>query len=561
MAGPTLRPTASPLGAALALLDEAFHRLRGRPGLVLLHALGSMPFSLGLLYFWSEMSRSAFAAERCAAEALGLAGLYVWMKTCHARFMTALYAQVAGQPDPAWSPGRMLRAAAMQAAVHATAFPVLLVASIVLLPSAWCVTFYQNAVLYGNGERRTLRAVVRLSWTQACALPFENHAFLTLLALFSLFVFAELLVGLLFLPELLRLFTGIETVFSLSGFHLLNSTLLAATGVLSYMVVDPLLKAACVLRCFQAQSQHTGEDLLLALRDVRDRRRAAGRSALCGLLLLTLAPVAAAADAPAGSGRGTPALIEAPVLEAAITHTLQQPRYSWRLPRERVRPPPDAEVGAIRRLFRQLNTWIRTAFTAGRDLLRNLSRGVRRWLGARKHGLDPGESSASSWATAVPYAVVALTAVICAGVALFAWRARARRRAAATVAVPTAAVALPDLADEAVSADQRPPEDWLHAARDLVDRGDLRLGLRAAYLASLAFLAERRLLTIARHKSNVDYRRELARRAAQLPTVVGCFESNVHWFDRVWYGAHVPTASLVEGFLADVERMRAELEP
>ncbi len=559
MAGPAVSVSAPPFGAALVLLDEAFHRLRARPGLLLYHALGSMPFGLGLLYFWSDMSRSAFAAERCASEALWLAGFYVWMKTCHSRFMTALYAQVAGQPDPAWSARRVARAAAMQAALQATAFPVLLLAAIVVLPAAWCITFYENAVLYGNGERRSLREVVRLSWTQAQALPFQNHALLTILSVSALFVCLELLVGLLFLPHLLRLFTGSETIFSLSGFHLLNSTLFAATGLLCYMVVDPLLKAACVLRCFQAQSLRTGEDLLLALREAQERRQrtTVGQAPLGGLLLLALLTTAAA---PASAATPPPAPIAAPALEQSIARTLQQPRYSWRLPRTRPRPPATAEAGPIRRLFRQLNAWIRTAFTTCYDLLCDLSRWLRRWFGARDRGLELGEPAGSTWRTAVPHVVVLGTAVLSACLGLHAWRAwQRRRRAALTLAQPVA-VALPDLADDAVSADQRPPEDWLRAARELIARGDLRLGLRAAYLASLALLAERRLLTIARHKSNLDYRRELARRAASWPAVVGCFDANVRLFDRVWYGVHPPSAAQIEGFLTDLERMRAGLE-
>lgn len=559
MAGPAVNASAPPFGAALALLDEAFHRLRARPGLLLYHALGSMPFGLGLLYFWSDMSRSAFAAERCASEALWLAGLYVWMKACHSRFMTALYAQVAGQPDPAWSARRALRAAAMQAALQASAFPVLLLAAIVVLPAAWCIAFYENAVLYGNGERRTLREVVRLSWTHAQALPFQNHALLTLLSVFALFVCLELLVGLLFLPHLLRLFTGTETIFSLSGFHLLNSTLFAATGLLCYMVVDPLLKAACVLRCFQAQSLHTGEDLLLALREAQERRQltTAGRAAHGGLLLCLALLTAAAAPASAAT---PPPPIAAPALERSIARALQQPRYSWRLPRARVHPPTEAAAGPLRRLVRQVNAWIRTAFTTCYELLRDLSRWLRRWFGTRERGLEAGEPTGSAWRSAAPYVVVLSTAILSVCLGLYAWRAWQRRRAAALTLAHAVVVALPDLADEAVSADQRPPEDWLRAARELIARGDLRLGLRAAYLASLAFLAERRLLTIARHKSNLDYRQELARRAASWPAVVGCFEANVRLFDRVWYGMHPPTAAQVEGFLTDLERMRVGLE-
>jgi hypothetical protein len=549
------RGSASP-GAALVLLDEAFHLLRRSPGVVLLHTAGTMPFGLGLLFFWSDMSRSAFAADRCAAEALLLALLYLWMKTWHCRFMTALRAQIEGQPDPAWSLGRMARAAATQAVVQATAFPVLALASLVVLPLAWCATFYQNALLYGNGQPRRLREVIRLSWAQAVARPLEGYAVMAVLSLFSVFVFLEVLLGLLSLPELLRLFTGAETVFSRGGAFLLNSTLLAVAGVLCYAVVDPLLKAVCVVRCFRAEAVDTGADLLLVLRRTRERRLAGARGLLCGALLtlgLAAAPPRVEA-APANPG-------DPVVLRQHLEQTLQQPRYSWRLPRSR---PPEAETdeaGAIARFFRQINRWVRQAVEACRDAVRELRRWLERLLRTRQGPETAHGSPGNAWETVVPYLVVLVTSALVAGLALYAWRAWRRRRAALAATVGAVAVATPDLGDEGTTAAQRPHADWLDAARDFCARGEVRLGLRAAYLASLALLAERKLLSIARFKSNRDYRGELARRAAQHPEVVGCFETIVRAFDRAWYGDHPPTAVLVAGLLADLDRLRSSLEP
>ena len=53
---------------AFELLEEAFHLLRLAPASTLaIYYLGSLPFILALLFFWSDMSRSAFAAQRLAA--------------------------------------------------------------------------------------------------------------------------------------------------------------------------------------------------------------------------------------------------------------------------------------------------------------------------------------------------------------------------------------------------------------------------------------------------------------------------------------------------------------
>jgi hypothetical protein len=53
---------------------------------------------------------------------------------------------------------------------------------------------------------------------------------------------------------------------------------------------------------------------------------------------------------------------------------------------------------------------------------------------------------------------------------------------------------------------------WTRLGREFRQRGELRLALRAFYLASLSHLAAKGLVTVARFKSNRDYERELRRR-------------------------------------------------
>ena len=82
---------------AVELIEEAVHLLRQAPMATLaVYYIGSLPFVIGLLYFWAEMSRSPFAYEHLAGESLGLAALFLWMKVWQARFSRSLWAQVAG---------------------------------------------------------------------------------------------------------------------------------------------------------------------------------------------------------------------------------------------------------------------------------------------------------------------------------------------------------------------------------------------------------------------------------------------------------------------------------
>ena len=78
------------------LIEEATHRLRTAPAATLaVYYLGAIPFVLGLLYFWADMSRSPFAGQHLVDSALGLAALFLWMK-----FWQVIFARRCGRTSP-----------------------------------------------------------------------------------------------------------------------------------------------------------------------------------------------------------------------------------------------------------------------------------------------------------------------------------------------------------------------------------------------------------------------------------------------------------------------------
>src|ERR1044071_824123 len=83
---------------AIEIVEQGFHLLRTAPvPFFLSYYMGTVPFVLGLLFFWSDMSRGAFAEERLAGETVGLMALFIWMKTWQALFTRQLHGQLAGR--------------------------------------------------------------------------------------------------------------------------------------------------------------------------------------------------------------------------------------------------------------------------------------------------------------------------------------------------------------------------------------------------------------------------------------------------------------------------------
>jgi hypothetical protein len=91
-------------------------------------------------------------------------------------------------------------------------------------------------------------------------------------------------------------------------------------------------------------------------------------------------------------------------------------------------------------------------------------------------------------------------------------------------------------------------------------RGELRLALRALYLASLSYLALRGLLTVQAARTNRQYEIELRRKTRDRIEVAQSFSENARVFERVWYGDHEVTAPIVENFRENLQRMKARAE-
>src|SRR5207244_3157521 len=105
---------------------------------------GTIPFVLGFLYFFADMSRSPFARGHLAEASLAIGALFVWMKYCQARFAQRMRAQLATEADETWTWNRTLRVFVVQAVVQPTGLFVLPLAAIIAFPFGWTYAFYQT---------------------------------------------------------------------------------------------------------------------------------------------------------------------------------------------------------------------------------------------------------------------------------------------------------------------------------------------------------------------------------------------------------------------------------
>jgi hypothetical protein len=164
------------------------------------------------------------------------------------------------------------------------------------------------------------------------------------------------------------------------------------------------------------------------------------------------------------------------------------------------------EGGAIQRLIKQITDWLSDLFPDIKPI-------------------QPGGMGRPS--RAAEYIIFALAL---AAIAFIIWKYWLRRRdRVASVAPRAARVVL----GERIAPDET-ATDLLHQAELLAREGELRGAIRKAYVALLCELGDRKIISLAQHKTNRDYLRAVRKGApAQLYEEMRPLTVN---FERHWYG-------------------------
>ena len=584
--------------SAVDILEEAVHLLRATPLVLAPYYIGSLPFVLGLLYFWTDMSTGANAWQHCSQAAWGLTLLFVWMKTWQSVYARGLLAAIRSETPPHWDIRRILRAAAIQTAIQPWSIVVLPIAFIIMLPFPQALAFFQNGTLIGSGDEADMRIIFQKSWRQASLWPMQNTLVIWLTSPFLL-VFAALLlfvlvpvsasfnpaastsllflaallavtplcplgvitalntgVALLLIPWLLKRLFDIETIFSMSSTYILNDTFFAIVCSMTYLCLDPLVKASYCLRCFYGESLHTGEDLKVKLRSL-------ARSGLMVAIFLALL----LAPGLISDGRAEPGLaaiadydsrVPARELDSAVERIINRPEYTWRMPREK---PPEAAVGhgAVHEFLESI---IRVLKNGGSYLMKGLVKAwhfIRDLLLRISPSLPGVEKPDAGWTSFSRALVIIPLVCIMAVLAFLAWRTwkdRKPRTQPAAVAITPAL----DITRDDLDATLLPEDGWLGLAGELIEKGDLRLALRALYLATLACLAGHDLITVTKYKSDREYEVELRRRSHTRPLLPAVFAENRALFESTWYGLHEVTPGIMEQFSHNQEQIRTDAQ-
>lgn len=523
----------SAFASAVRLVEDALGLARGADSTSwLVYVAGVVPFFGLLLFEMTELVRNPFALERLPVIALALALLYCWLHICQSVFCGGLKATLAGTGESLRA--HFAQALATQPVIAASKLILWPVAAALLVPYPAVTMFYQHSLIPAP-RFAGLRGVVAEAKRDALYRQRQVMWMLPLVLLLRAILWINLFGLLLLAPSLWKMLTGMEGKLTRAPGLLVNPITLTALSILAYIGLDPIVKAACVLRRFERQSENSGLDLRL-------RVAVLARAAAVALVLCALSVPLRSAAATAGQPPANSATVSPDRMRQAIESVFRDPHSSWDLPVAQPQRPPASPFTALMNwivdrvdaLWKGITSAIVTLLKALHRIFSNTN--------------QMRETNAHSISSLGGWAVIVVFGSLLAGVILASfWNRRKRTRGqAATTAIPAKAI---DLAREDVQAIDQPEDEWLRLAQRHRAAGNLRLALRALYLSTLAAFGRSGLISLARGKSNLDYLRELQRRAKRLNSdCVPLFYSNLSLFEESWYGNRLVTEKAFELF-------------
>ncbi len=584
-------------------MNEALYLFRaGGTSNAFYYYLGTLPFILGFLYFWNDMSSNGFAGEQLTQHCLMLTIAFVWMKTWQTVFSRRLYHLRLGLEMPRFTFTDLGQITIRQATIQPWGLFLLPLSLLVMFPFGWVHAFFQNVTILDDGQKST--PVFNDSIKMAKFWPSQNHILIWILspllmgftlalclglAAFIMHFMGQfshfwagldstvwIVLGLLFIllglwpcsplaftialnigivlfivPILLNSLFGVQTVFLKAGIYgMANTTMILSVYAATHLLLDPLIKTAYVLRCFYGYSVTSGYDLLA---DLKTLTKKTIPTALL-LLVFFMCPTQSNAD-QSGILEHRPILTIK--LDKAINKTLQKTEYHWRIPR--VNLPKKSELGHFEWFFNFIKP-VTTYLEKFGEELGNLLVKLFKWLEKNLElNKESTEGTDINWSGLAKIAAALLAGAAILYIGYWLINKHLANKRPTTVDSNTDNFPEPNLNNEELSADLLPENQWLDIAQQMMDKNDLRLALRAFYLASLAYLDGHQIIHVKPSKSNKEYSREIYRLSHSFPNMPSLFQANIHLFEKVWYGNHAVGINDVISFKNNQDQIRIQL--
>ena len=538
---------------AVDCLEESFHVLRVNCfSLLPIYCLGTIPFVLGVIYFINDMCQRSDAKFIVPEYAFFMALLFLWKNFFQTLFCGKLMDKLTMRIPQKLIMKDYLKILLYQGIVQPIFLFINIFSIFLFFPLPYTTSFFNTFMAITGSERVSLRKNLKASFYNTLFYPAQNSLIFLMLMVLGFITMLNCGMVIFILPWLLKTFLGVDTFFAKAngiGFIvnlIFNSTFWSVIFGVVYLVIDPLVKTAYTIRMFYAESIFKGFDILSSLQRIRGGVANSVKKSFTILLLITL-PMASLVV----SGETVKVENQDPVMvNNKIEKVLQRREYSWRLPSEELNSP---EINAFSLFFEKI-------FNKMQDFIDAIDRMMKKFFSSSKSSDSSGFGSVISWVSANSLTLSIILLIIIM-LSVFIITSRRRRNIIKTAKLADVEDEKSvDLLDENITADSLKNSEWLNLAREMIAKGELRLALRAIFLASIATLADKGALSIAKYKTNMDYLYEIRRRHHTSPDEVNAFYQNVKTFENIWYGSYKVDQALLDAFRDNFDIINDDLK-
>lgn len=452
---------------------------------------GLIPFQIFILYFFLELSIGFHDGTKIFLLSIVTFLLFCFFKVMQSVYSTHLYHLI---NEKKINVKFDLREIFYQISIQATAPFVYLLGLITTITLQASINFYCNSQVVTENKQQ-------LSLSQRLFDDVRELKYLVLNIgitlhglIFALIVFVNFIVIVVTLPYLLNSFFGIESVFIKSGQTPLNLISYLVIFNFTFMICDPIIKAAMVLRCYYRNALPTGEDL--------SYRVSILTKAVVIISFVLLPCVVNSNEHKTGEN---------------IEKVLSQKKYQWRDSK------PKEEIN----------------FTEKLDFLDSIVEGISEFFrnlfeSKEKKKKRDGQSSILSGFESTVFMKFLLLVILVIIIALIIKSFVLSKKKGLAIK-PEVIIEMQKFKPDESRYDEYSADEWEKTARERLAAGDFRGAIRALYFHTLLSLGKQNLVHIQRYKTNLQYRHELKSRSHHFPEVYPLFISMIIEFEKAWF--------------------------
>ncbi|MGA1790599.1 MAG: hypothetical protein ACMUIM_03875 [bacterium] len=518
-----------------------------------IYYLSTIPFIITLMHFWSIMSSKLIMPYEISRFALLLNVLFWIIVTGQAIYCRALMSTLMDE-KPGFSLSDLSNTALNGIFVQPLAIILQIISFILVFPLGYAIIFSQYLFIVSSDPGISILKTIKTAYRFATQETIYQHLVLFFLISLFLIIFSNTTLTIFLLPQMLKKFFNLETVFTQSAFSVLNTTFIMIARCISYLIFDPICKGFFVKLYFHVKSRSSGEDIMAECRRLSQKRGL--KKGFIGMLLIIGLICACPSHGLAREshkkisdmGKADNGIEKSQVekLDRAIIEVSKDDLYRWRY-RNKKAMKPKKENGFILQmiedLFRTLGNWLKPVVKFMDKTINRIIKALRKWFSMddwfRKEPTEP------FWSDIWPQLLTIVTVLIfLMGVIYLFWQ---HHKDKVTI-IRSKKRKIPDLTEEEVDATELEEEEWLKLGKELRAKGELTLALRSVFLAILSFFHRKNCLSFERYKTNYNYLSEVRENSRNNMEMIDQFRLCIDIFERSWYGKYPVDMEILERF-------------